>query len=112
MSDLTYTDQIGAKAASDNVAIISGAARGVDETAMLGAMRQGGVIIGVVADNLLKAATSSKWRKGLMEGHAVLVSPFYPEAGFSTGNAMARNKYIYCLADSALVIHSGKKGAR
>ncbi|EPS6101976.1 DNA-processing protein DprA [Providencia stuartii] len=110
VSDLTYTDQIGAKAASDNVAIISGAARGVDETAMLGAMRQGGVIIGVVADNLLKAATSSKWRKGLMEGHAVLVSPFYPEAGFSTGNAMARNKYIYCLADSALVIHSGKKG--
>lgn len=110
VSDLTYTGQIGAKAASDNVAIISGAARGVDETAMLGAMRQGGVIIGVVADNLLKAATSSKWRKGLMEGNAVLVSPFYPEAGFSTGNAMARNKYIYCLADSALVIHSGKKG--
>lgn len=45
-----------------------------------------------------------------MDGHAVLVSPFYPEAGFSAGNAMARNKYIYCLADSSLVIHSGKKG--
>src|SRR5690606_39194210 len=52
----------------------------------------------------------SKWRKGLMDDHAVLVSPFYPEAGFSAGNAMARNKYIYCLADSSLVIHSGKKG--
>ncbi len=63
-----------------------------------------------MADSLLKAATSSKWRRGLMDGHAVLVSPFYPEAGFNAGNAMARNKYIYCLADSALVIHSGKKG--
>ncbi|MBE0508294.1 MAG: DNA-processing protein DprA, partial [Marinospirillum sp.] len=82
----------------------------VDEAAMLGAVRQGGVVIGVMADSLLKAATSSKWRKGLMDGHAVLVSPFYPEAGFSAGNAMARNKYIYCLADSSLVIHSGKKG--
>ena len=109
-SDLAFTDQIGAKAASEGIAIVSGGARGVDEAAMLGAIKQGGVVIGVMANSLLKAATSSKWRKGLMDGHAVLVSPFYPEAGFSAGNAMARNKYIYCLADSSLVIHSGKKG--
>ncbi len=108
--DLAFTNQVGAKAASEGIAIASGGARGVDETAMLGAIKKGGVVIGVMADSLLKAATSSKWRKGLMDGHAVLVSPFYPEAGFSVGNAMARNKYIYCLADSSLVIHSGKKG--
>lgn len=108
--DLTFTDQIGAKAAAENIAIISGGARGVDETVMIGAMRQGGMVVGVMADRLLRAATSSKWRQGLMDGHVVLISPFYPEAGFNVGNAMARNKYIYCLADSALVIHSGKKG--
>ena len=108
--DLAFTDQVGAKAAAENIAIISGGARGVDETVMIGAMRQGGMVVGVMADRLLRAATSSKWRKGLMEGHVVLVSPFYPEAGFNVGNAMARNKYIYCLADSSLVIHSGKKG--
>lgn len=108
--DLAFTDQIGSKAASENIAIISGGARGVDETVMIGAMRQGGMVVGVMADRLLRAATSSKWRKGLMEGNVVLVSPFYPEAGFNVGNAMARNKYIYCLADSSLVIHSGKKG--
>ena len=109
-ADLAFTDQVGAKAAKEGVAIVSGGARGVDETAMLGAMKQDGVVLGVMADSLLKAATSSKWRKGLMDGHVVLVSPFYPEAGFSVGNAMARNKYIYCLADSSLVVHSGKKG--
>lgn len=109
-ADLAFTDQVGAKAAKEGFAIVSGGARGVDETAMLGALKQDGVVIGVMADSLLKAATSSKWRKGLMNEHAVLVSPFYPEAGFSVGNAMARNKYIYCLADSSLVIHSGKKG--
>ncbi|MFM4841683.1 DNA-processing protein DprA [Aeromonas veronii] len=109
-ADLMFTNEVGAKAALERIAIVSGGARGVDETAMLGAMKQGGVVIGVMADSLLKAATSSKWRKGLMDGHAVLVSPFYPEAGFSAGNAMARNKYIYCLADTSLVIHSGKKG--
>jgi len=109
-ADLDFTDQVGAKAATEGIAIVSGGARGVDESAMLGAIRQGGVVIGVMADSLLKAATSSKWRKGLMDSHVVLLSPFYPEAGFNAGNAMARNKYIYCLSDSALVIHSGKKG--
>lgn len=109
-SDLAFTDQVGAKAALEGVAIVSGGARGVDEVAMLGAIRQGGFVIGVMADSLLKEAISSKWRKGLMDGKVVLLSPFYPEAGFSAGNAMARNKYIYCLADSSLVIHSGKKG--
>lgn len=109
-SDLAFTDQIGAKAALEGISIVSGGARGVDEAAMIGAIKQGGAVIGVMADSLLKAATSSKWRNGLMDGHTVLVSPFYPEAGFSVGNAMARNKYIYCLADSSLVIHSGKKG--
>lgn len=109
-ADLSYTEQIGAKAATEGVAVVSGGARGVDEAAMLGAMHNGGSVIGVLADSLLKAATSAKWRKGLMDGRMVLVSPFYPEAGFSVGNAMARNKYIYCLADSSLVIHSGKKG--
>lgn len=109
-ADLAFTDCVGAQAAIESIAIVSGGARGVDETAMLGAVKQGGTVIGVLADSLLKAATSSKWRKGLMAGHVVLISPYYPEAGFNTGNAMARNKYIYCLADSSLVIHSGKKG--
>ncbi|PID54965.1 MAG: DNA processing protein DprA [Gammaproteobacteria bacterium] len=108
--DLAFTAQIGVKAAAENIAIVSGGARGIDEAAMLAAIKRGGVVIGVLAESLLGAAISVKWRKGLMDGHTVLVSPFYPEAGFSVGNAMARNKYIYCLADSALVVHSGKKG--
>ncbi|CPR18054.1 DNA-protecting protein DprA [Brenneria goodwinii] len=110
IADLTFTEQLGAKAASHGISIISGGARGVDEAAMLGAMHSGGNVIGVIADSLLKAATSSKWRKGLMHGQMVLISPFYPESGFSTGNAMARNKYIYCLSDTSVVVHSGMKG--
>ena len=108
--DLSFTEQVGALAASEQITIVSGGARGVDETAMLGAMHNGGPVIGVMADSLLRAATSAKWREGLMGGNTVLISPFYPEAGFNAGNAMARNKFIYCLSDSSLVIHSGKKG--
>lgn len=109
-ADLRFTRQLAAKAAAEAVTVVSGGARGVDEAAMLGAIQQGGKVIGVMADSLLQSATSAKWRQALMDGQLVLVSPFYPEAGFNAGNAMARNKYIYCLADSALVVHSGPKG--
>lgn len=108
--DLSYAYQVGKKAALEGIGIISGGARGVDEAAMQGAMQLGGQVLGVIPDGLLKIATSAKWRSGLLGGNVALVSPFYPEAGFSAGNAMARNKYIYCLADSSLVVHSGKKG--
>jgi predicted Rossmann fold nucleotide-binding protein DprA/Smf involved in DNA uptake len=92
--DLAFTQAIGSKAAQEGISIVSGGARGVDETAMLGAINAGGSAIGIVADSLLRAATSKKWRNALMDGRLVLLSPFYPEAGFSVGNAMARNKYI------------------
>jgi predicted Rossmann fold nucleotide-binding protein DprA/Smf involved in DNA uptake len=88
--------------------VISGGARGVDETAMFGALTQDGTVIGVLADKLLYAATSAKYRKWLMTKNLVLVSPFNPDTGFEIGNAMARNRYIYCLADAAVVITATK----
>ncbi len=107
---LQYADALGAKAALAGVNVVSGGAKGIDEAAMLGALSVEGTVIGVLADSLLKAATAQKWRNGLVNNNLVLASPFYPEAGFNTGNAMARNKYVYCLSDAAVVVHSGKNG--
>jgi len=108
--DLQFTKELGKKTVNEGFPIVSGGARGVDEVAMLAAIVAGGTVVGVLADSLLRAVTSSKWRQGLMDNNLVLVSPFYPEAGFNTGNAMGRNKYIYCLADTAVIVHSGSKG--
>lgn len=107
-ADLAYTTRLGGTVASQGYSIVSGGARGVDEAAMLGALDKEGTVIGVLADSLLRTATSAKYRKGLMEKNLVLVSPFNPEAGFDVGNAMGRNKYIYCLADAAVVVATGK----
>lgn len=103
---LEFTRTIGAKCAAEGIAVVSGGARGVDAAAMQGATEAGGVSIGVLASDLLKTSLNRQNRIGLQEGRLVLVSPFYPEAGFNAGNAMARNKYIYTLADQALVIDS------
>ena len=101
--------RLGAEIASQGFSVVSGGARGVDEAAILGALESQGTAAGVLADSLLRAATSAKYRRGLMGKKLVLVSPFNPEAGSDTGNAMARNKYIYCLADAAIVVAAGKE---
>ncbi|MBT9513731.1 MAG: DNA-protecting protein DprA [Acidovorax sp.] len=105
-SALSYTRGLAARCANDDLAVVSGGARGVDAAAMQGATEAGGCCIGVLASDLLKTSVNRQNRIGLQEGRLVLVSPFYPEAGFNAGNAMGRNRYIYTLADQALVIDS------
>ena len=108
-ADLDYTKRLARDIALQGRSVVSGGARGVDETAMLGALEADGTAVGVLPDNLLRAITSARYRKALMNRSLVLVSPFSPEAGFDVGNAMGRNKYIYCLADGAVVVASGKE---
>lgn len=103
---LEFTRAVAANCASAGVGVVSGGARGVDAAAMQGSSEVGGHTIGVLANDLLKTSVNRQNRLGIQRGHLVLVSPFYPEAGFNAGNAMGRNKYIYALADKALVIDS------
>ena len=109
-ADLQFSRDLGAKSANDGRSVVSGGAKGVDEAAMLGALEPEGTAIGVLANDLLRAATSAKYRKYLMANNLVLLSSFHPEAGFNVGNAMQRNKYIYCLSDAAIAVHSGTSG--
>lgn len=111
-SQVAFTGKLGRDIAYQGQSLISGGARGADEAAMLGALESEGMAVGVLADSLLRTCTSAKYRKALMSNDLALVSPFNPEAGFNVGNAMARNKYIYCLSDAAIVIAAteGKGG--
>ena len=104
--DLLFTEKLGKNAAKQGYSIVSGGARGVDQSAMLSALESEGTAVGVLADSLLKSVTSAKYRKRIMSNDLVLISPFNPEAGFNVGNAMSRNQYIYCLSDAAIVVSS------
>ncbi len=105
-ADIAFAEKVGRRAAECGELVVSGGAAGVDSAAMFGALLAEGTAMGVLADNLLPAATSKKYRRHLMSGDLALVSPFNPEARFMVGNAMARNKYIYCLAHDAIVVSS------
>jgi predicted Rossmann fold nucleotide-binding protein DprA/Smf involved in DNA uptake len=102
-----FARRLGQCAAEAGMQLVSGAARGVDELAMHGAFSAGGRVTGVMADGLFKTAVSGKYREGIREGRLLLVSPYNPDAGFSIGNAMGRNKIIYSMADCAVVVSSG-----
>ena len=106
--ELQRAADLGAKVCNDGYNVVSGGARGIDEMAAKGAFHGQGTAIVVVADSLLKQATRKHYRDAVLSRDLALITPFSPEAGFSTGNAMGRNKLIYCLADAAVVISSTK----
>ena len=109
---IEYTEDVGRFTAAARRAVISGGARGIDQAAMRGALNAGGVVVGILADGLEKAAVRREHREALMNGRLVLTCPYDPAARFNVGHAMQRNKLIYALADAALVVNSdyGKGG--
>lgn len=104
--DGDFARRVAEHCAQEGVAIISGAAKGIDRDAMAGALEVGGWALGVLAEGLAKTATSGQYRAGLVSDHLTLVSPFDPDARWFAYNAMERNKLLYGLSDAALVVAS------
>ncbi len=107
---LEFARGLGERCAREGLTVISGGARGVDSEATLTCLNEGGNAVAVLADSLAKAAVAKKYREHLADGRLLLLSPYSPHASFNVGNAMGRNKYLYILADVAVVVHTGPKG--
>lgn len=98
---------VAAEAVRTNKTIVSGAARGVDQLAMNAAYDSGGSVVEALADALTSRIRSSEVLRALDAGNTCLITQQHPNAGFSPGAAMGRNKLIYALADLTIVISSG-----
>jgi len=111
MNGETFAKEVAELCARNRLPVISGGARGVDQFAMTSALEAGGKVIGVIAENLQRKSLEKNARYAIAEGRLLLISPYHPDAGFSVGTAMARNKMIYALADYGLVVSTDyKKG--
>lgn len=108
--ELLYSKSFGYLVSEEGCSLVSGASKGIDESSMMGALEHDGTVIGVVSDSLIKRASSSIYREFIQKNNLVLISITNPEAPFNVGNAMQRNKMIYCLSDAAIVVVSGKEG--
>lgn len=107
---LAFTRQVASTCAQQGIAVISGGAKGIDQTSMSSALKAGGYVVGVMAEGISKRASSKAYRNFIGQNQLVLVSPYHPKARWTTGNAMGRNKHIYTLSDWTLVVSSSTKG--
>ncbi len=113
-------DEIGQECAAfvgnacglSGLVLYSGGAKGVDTISMNTALNARGTAVGILADSLVRAIRSPAIRSTLSRGDLCLATPYSPDAGFSVGAAMGRNRLIYTLADFAIVVASdeGKGG--
>lgn len=104
-----FTRQVAETCARNRMLVVSGGARGVDQISMRTALEAGGRTIGVLAENLLKASIERHARHAIAEGQLLLISPYHPQARFTVGTAMGRNKLIYAMADYGLVVSADHK---
>jgi predicted Rossmann fold nucleotide-binding protein DprA/Smf involved in DNA uptake len=100
----TFTSMVSNRCACEGIQVVSGGAKGVDQTSMREAIAAGGSAVGALADSLLRKSLQKDHRQALHDRRLVLISTVHPEAGFNVGAAMGRNKFIYALADYALVV--------
>jgi DNA processing protein len=105
-----FATTLGRCCARNGLAVVSGAAWGVDSAAMVAAAGAGGIAIGVVAEALERAVRRQDLRAHIADRELTLLAAQHPAAGFSVGGAMGRNRLIYCLAEAAVVVASGQSG--
>jgi DNA processing protein len=108
---LLFTDTIAKKCVLDFKVIVSGFAKGVDKQALDSTLAANGKSIIVLPQGILTFQSGFKqYYEPIVNGEALVLSTFYPTAGWEVGLAMARNTYIYGLAKEIYVAESDSKG--
>jgi predicted Rossmann fold nucleotide-binding protein DprA/Smf involved in DNA uptake len=108
---LSWAASLGQGCAGQGVTVVSGAARGVDITAMNAALSAGGRAIGVTVEPLDRLVGRREVREFVLDETLTLLTPFHPSARWQAGNAMRRNRLIYALSRAAVVVaSSAEKG--
>ena len=104
----TFARNVGGQAAANGMITVSGGARGADRSAIDAALEAGGLAIAILPGALEQVATSRAYRSAIADGWMLAVSPYHPRAKFTAGNAMGRNRLIYCLSDVGIVVESAE----
>ncbi|MFQ3669253.1 MAG: DNA-processing protein DprA [Fimbriimonadaceae bacterium] len=85
-------------------AVVSGGARGADRIAMDAALESDGSTVGILASGLAKPMSTGETRRRIDSGRLALLSPYAPDASFSVGQAMGRNRLVYGIARCTVVV--------
>lgn len=106
-TDKAHTKTLVKKAVQDGHSIVSGGAKGIDETSESEGLSQGGPVIEFPAEGLKNCLQDGTVRSAVTEGKLTLASWYHPDASWSVGGAMGRNKLIHALPEYTIVVRSG-----
>jgi DNA processing protein len=110
-SALNFTDYVAKKCVREFKVVVSGFAKGVDKQALDSTLEAHGKSIIVLPQGILTFQSGfKKYYEPIVNGEVLVLSSFFPKAGWEAGLAMARNAYIYGLANEIFVAESDSKG--
>lgn len=108
---LDFTDLVAKKSVREFKVVVSGFAKGVDKQALDSTIEANGKSIIVLPQGILTFQSGfKKYYEPIVNGDVLVLSTFFPKAGWDVGLAMARNAYIYGLAKEIYVAESDSKG--
>jgi predicted Rossmann fold nucleotide-binding protein DprA/Smf involved in DNA uptake len=108
---MDFADRIAEKCTRQYKAIVSGFAKGVDKQALDSSIKYNGHSIIVLPQGIMTFGSGiKKYYNQIIEGNVLVFSTFHPKAAWDVGLAMARNVYIYGLAEEIYVAESNSKG--
>ena len=104
--DKNFTHSSLMKTFAHGFNVISGGARGIDSIASETALAEGMRLVEYVSCGLLGKIKIHRIAEALRSGKMLILSAAVPNAGFNTGMAMSRNKYIYASSEFSVIIKS------
>lgn len=104
--DTAFTNITVGKVTARGFGVVSGGAKGVDSAAASASLMNGSFCIEYVSDTLTSRIKNRERITDIQEGRLLLLSAAVPDAGFSAGMAMARNKFIYAQSEATVVVKS------
>jgi len=106
-TDLTYTRDLVDLAIKDGFSIVSGGAKGVDTASEEQGLAQGGPVIEFPAEGIQNCLSDNSIREAVLDGTLTIASMYRPDASWSVGGAMGRNKLIHGFGEYTVTIRSG-----
>ena len=103
-------EKLGFGLASGGAAVVSGLAKGIDAAAIRGALRAGGVTVGVVGNGLdVYYPYESRYLYEEVASAGILLSEYPPGTEPASGHFPVRNRIISGLSLAALVVEAPEK---
>ena len=103
-------EKLGFGLASGGAAVVSGLAKGIDAAAIRGALRAGGVTVGVVGNGLdVYYRYESRYLYEDVASAGILLSEYPPGTEPASGHFPVRNRIISGLSLAALVVEAPEK---